>query len=139
MLMTLILGGITHHYMSPHLNYCNQINRVGSIQNDYGMVMVGNAHAKLGVIKGEDSACGDIFGIVGSISVSERFDFMIGGYNTNFRAFEERNMVPVSIGGATPILGLNYKIPVYKGESTTVEINNLISFGIITHAISFTF
>jgi hypothetical protein len=139
MLFTLILGGITHHYMAPNLNYCNLINDSGTIKNEYAIAMVGDRDAKIGAIKGKDSACGDIFGVIGSIRVSEQIDFMIGGYNTNVRAFEERDMVPPTVGGVTPVLGLNFKIPLYKNGDTAVEINNLISIGIITHAISFTF
>lgn len=139
MLFTLILGGITHHYMAPNLNYCNLINNSGTIKNNYAIAMVGDKSAKIGVIKGKDSACGDIFGAIGSLRISQQVDFMIGGYNTNFKAFQERNMIPPSIGGITPVFGLNFKIPLYKNKNTAVEINNLVSIGIVTHAISFTF
>jgi hypothetical protein len=139
MLLSILLGGITHHYIAPNLNYCNTINDSGTIKHEYVIAMVGDNDAKIGVIKGKDSACGDIFGGIAALSLTDNLDFMLGGYNTNFKKFEERGIVPPSFSGVTPVFGLNFKIPLYKSGDTKVSIDNLISFGIITHALNFTF
>lgn len=139
MITTILLGGITHHYLASNLNYCNTINDVGTIYNQYTIVMVGNENAKLGFLKGRDSACGDIFGPISSFKVSDNVDFVLGGYNTNIQAFEERGILPPTIGGITPVVGFNFKIPLIKTRSYEVNLNNLISFGIATHAISVDF
>jgi len=139
MIFSLMLGGITHHFLAPNLNYCNSINDVGTIANEYVVGMAGTEDFKVGFIKGKDSACGNITGAISSINLYENVDFMIGGYNTNFQEFKQIGVEPPSINGITPILGLNFKIPVYKTENTRVSIDNLVSIGIVTHAISFTF
>lgn len=134
-MISLIYGGITHHYMAPKLNYCNTINNVGTIHNEYVIAMAGNDKAKIGILKGKDSACGNIIGPISSFNLSDNVDFMLGGYNTNFKTFEKRGIVPPSFGGITPVVGLNFKIPI----TDNIKINNLVSIGIITHAISVEF
>lgn len=135
MTASILLGFLTHHYIGHNLNYCNSINSYGTIHNPYAVVLVGNKKNKLGFIKGKDSACGDIFGPVGSIGLSDNVDFVAGGYNTNFKEFEKLGTKPPSINGITPVLGLNYKIPI----TNNIKLNNIISIGIITHAISIDF
>jgi hypothetical protein len=44
-------------------------------------------------------------------------------------------MKPPFINGITPVLGVNYKIPL----TNNIKLNNVISIGIITHAISIDF
>jgi hypothetical protein len=139
MLTTIILGGITHHYIAPKLNYCNTINNIGTIQNNYIGVMVGNKRFQGGFIKGKDSACANITGLISSYNLSDNFNFMVGGYNTNFKEFEQRNMVPPSVFGVTPIVGVNYKIPLYENKKTKISLDTLFSVGIVTHGIAVTF
>lgn len=139
MIVSLLFGGITHHFISPQLNYCNLINDFGTIKHEYVIGLVGNESAKVGVIKGRDSACGSIFGVAGTITMTKNLEFIAGAYNTNFKEFNARKINPPSIDGATPILGLNYKIPLYKSDKTSVSLDNIVSMGIITHAINFTF
>jgi hypothetical protein len=135
LIISILLGGITHHYLGSSLAYCNSLNKFGTIYSPYTVVMLGDKEKKLGFIKGKDSACGDIFGPVASFYLSENVDFIAGSYNANFKAFEERGMVPPSVFGITPILGINYKIPITKN----IEIANVVSIGIISHSISFSF
>lgn len=125
--------------MAPKLNYCNTVNNVGSIYNQYTIIMAGNKDVKAGIIRGTDSACGNIVGPLSSFRINDNFDFMLGGYNTNFNSFKKRNMIPVSFGNVTPIIGVDFKLFLYKSKSTSISIDNLISFGIITHAISWSF
>lgn len=138
-MISLIYGGITHHLIGSNLNYCNTVNNYGTIHNEYFIAMAGTKNSKLGFIKGKDSACGDIFGPIASFSIANSLDFVVGGYNTNFEEFEKRNINPVSVGSITPVIGVNYKIPILKKSSYEVNLNNLVSFGIITHAISVDF
>lgn len=138
-MISLIYGGITHHYMAPKLNYCNTINNVGTIHNEYVIAMAGSDKAKIGILKGKDSACGNIVGPISSFKVGEYTDFMIGGYNTNFNTFEKRGIVPPSIAGFTPVIGFDIKIPVITTDDYQIVVDNLVSFGIITHAISINF
>ena len=134
-MISILQGGITHHYTAPNLNYCNTINNVGSIYNQYTIVMVGSKNAKVGFLKGKDSVCANIAGPISSFRISNNVDFMLGGYNANSNAFRKRNMVPIEFGGVTPVVGFNFKIPITK----SIEINNLVSIGIVTHAISVSF
>jgi hypothetical protein len=128
-MISILYGGITHHYMAPKLNYCNTVNNVGTIHNEYIIAMAGT----------RDSACANIVGPIASFNVSENVDFMIGGYNTNFNAFEKRGMLPPNFNGITPIIGLNFKIPLIRQDNFEVSLDNLVSFGIITHALSVSF
>jgi hypothetical protein len=138
-MISILYGGITHHYMAPKLNYCNTVNNVGTIHNEYIIAMAGTRDFKLGLLKGKDSACANIVGPIASFNVSENVDFMIGGYNTNFNAFEKRGMLPPNFNGITPIIGLNFKIPLIRQDNFEVSLDNLVSFGIITHALSVSF
>lgn len=141
MYATILYGGITHHYMASNLDYCNRVgnNSFGTIHNEYVIGMVGSRENKVGFIKGKDSACGNIFGGVASSSISENVDLIVGGYNTNKEAFYKRNIEPPSFNGITPVFGLDFKIPIYKTESYKISLDNLVSFGIITHALSVSF
>jgi len=139
MVVSLILGGITHHYLASNLPYCNTINDKGTIKNPYAIVMVGNENVKIGFLKGKDSVCGDIHGPIASFKLSDNFDFMLGGYNTNFKEFKDRNIIPPSTGGITPIIGLNYSLSLYESKTIKASFDTLFSVGIITHAIKFTF
>lgn len=135
MITTILLGGITHHYLGSSLPYCNAINNVGTIVNPYIVVMSGTNKTKAGFIVGTDSACGRIAGPVASFNLASNLDFIVGGYNTNFKEFKNSGIEPVSIRGITPILGLNYKIPLINN----ISLDNIISVGIVSHAISFSF
>ena len=139
MIVSLILGGITHHYLGHSLPYCNTINSVGTIKNPYAIVMAGDKDAKIGFLKGKDSACGDIYGPISSFRLSDSFDFILGGYNTNFKEFNDRGITPPSIGGVTPVVGLNYSLPLYESETVKASFDTLFSIGIITHGVKFTF
>lgn len=128
-------GGITNHYISPKGNYCNKLNSSGTIYNKYGMLLIGDKDVKIGVIKGQDSVCGNINGIVSKFKISDNFDFVLGGYNTNIKKFNDRGLVPPTIGEITPVIGINAKIDLNYG----FFINNVISYGITTHFISYEF
>ena len=139
MVAAILYGGITHHYMASNLPYCNTINGSGSIHNEYVIGLVGSKDSKVGFIKGKDSACGNIFGVLASLAIDENVDFIIGGYNTNFKDFEKLGIIPPSINGVTPLVGLDFKIPIYTSENFSIKIDNLFSIGIITHSISLNF
>ena len=139
MIVSLILGGITHHYLAHDLPYCDTINDVGTIKNPYAIVMVGDEDVKVGFLKGKDSACGDIYGPISSFRLSDNFDFILGGYNTNFKEFNDRGITPPSVGGVTPVVGLNYSLPLYESETVKASFDTLFSIGIITHGVKFTF
>ena len=138
-MISLIYGGITHHYLASSLPYCNRINNVGTIHNEYVIAMAGSQDAKIGILKGKDSACGDIMGPISSFAVSENVDFMLGGYNANVKEFEKLGIVTPNFGGITPVVGFNLKLPLIKTKSFQMDINNLVSIGIITHALSVSF
>lgn len=135
MLVSLLYGGITHHYLAHNLPYCNTVNNYGSIHNEYVIGMVGNKDFKIGVLSGKDSACGTIFGPISSFTISDNFEFVAGGYNTNFEKFRKLGIEPPSFGGITPVVGLDYRIKLTKN----ISIDNLISVGIITHALRLDF
>lgn len=138
-MITVMYGGITHHYVSPKLNYCNTVNNYGSIHNQYTAVLVGNDSLRAGVIKGKDSVCADIFGLIGSKQIKKNVDLVIGGYNTNFEEFRNKEIEPPSVLGITPIVGANFKLPIYQSPKYKIELNNLVSIGIITHSLSVSF
>jgi len=138
-MVSLLYGGITHHYLGSSLPYCNRINNAGTIQHEYVVALVGDSTQKFGLIAGKDSACGAILGPVASFAVSNYVDFVVGGYNTNFQKFKKINIEPPSMFGVTPIVGMDFKIPLYKSESVDIGLDNIVSFGIITHAIRFDF
>jgi hypothetical protein len=138
-MISIIYGGITHHYLASSLPYCNRINNVGSIHNEYVIGMAGTEDFRMGILSGKDSACGNIVGPITATKIYENVDFMLGGYNTNFDDFHELGIKPPSIGGITPIVGLNFKIPVYEDGTFKINLDNLISFGIVSHAISLNF
>lgn len=135
MLTTILLGGLTHHYIGSNLPYCNRINSVGTITNPYVVVMNGTETAKAGFIFGVDSACGTIAGPVSSFKLSENVDFIAGAYNTNFKQFRDLGIEPPTFAGITPVIGINYKLRL----SDRVSLDNIVSFGIISHAISLSF
>ena len=139
MIVDLILGGITHHYLAHNLPYCNTVNSIGTIKNPYAIVMAGDEDAKIGFLKGKDSVCGDIYGPISSFKLSDNFDFILGGYNTNFKEFNNRGITPPSIGGVTPVVGLNYSIPLVQNGKFKTSLDTMFSFGIITHGIKFSF
>lgn len=101
--------------------------------------MAGTNKAKIGVLTGRDSVCGRIVGPISSFRISENVDFMLGGYNTNFNSFKARGIEPSSIYGITPVVGLDFKIPLIKTDTFRVDLDNLVSVGIVTHAISVSF
>jgi hypothetical protein len=138
-MISIIYGGITHHYLASSLPYCNRINNVGSIHNEYVIGMAGTEDFRMGILSGKDSACGNIVGPITATKIYENVDFMLGGYNTNFDDFHELGIKPPSIGGITPAIGLNYKLSLYNGENIKIKLENIISFGIITHALSVNF
>lgn len=135
LITTILIGGLTHHYLGSSLPYCNKVTNFGSIVNPYTVVMRGTEDLRAGFILGTDSACGTIAGPIVSFKKTENVDFVMGFYNTNFRNFHERNIAPPSIFNATPIVGLNYKIPITKN----IKLENVVSFGIISQALSISF
>lgn len=138
-MISLIYGGITHHYLASSLPYCNRINNVGTIHNEYVIGMAGSENFRVGILSGKDSACGNILGPISATKISENVDFMLGGYNTNFDKFHELGIEPPSIGGITPVIGFNYKLNLYNSDNVKVNLENVISVGIITHALSVNF
>ena len=132
---SLLYGGITHHYLAPKLNYCNTINNYGTIHNEYIIGLVGSKKTKAGFILGKDSACGTIAGPVVSYSLHKNLEVIAGGYNANFDKFASRGMQPPTMFGFTPIIGLDYRIYLTKN----ISIDNLVSVGIITHALRIDF
>lgn len=139
MILSILMGGITHHYIGSHLPYCNTINNYGTISHSYTAVMVGNSKAKAGVLIGKDSACGPIFGGLSSFALTEYTEFVLGGYNTNFKQFRQRGIEPPTLFNITPVIGIDFKLPVIQTEEFKVSVDNLVSLGIITHSVNFTF
>jgi hypothetical protein len=97
--------------------------------------MTGNESVRGGVIAGKDSACGDIVGPIGAVSVTESVQVVVGAYNTNTKKFADRGIQAPSLAGATPVLGFDYSIPLTK----RVFLDTIVSLGVITHAIRVTF
>jgi len=133
LVLSLLYGSITHHYIASKLPYCNRIknNSFGSIHNEYIIGLVGSEQHKVGLISGKDSACGNILGPITTIKILKNMDFVLGGYNTNFKKFNQIGIDPPSFNGITPIVGFDYRINLTKNMS----IDNLISIGIITHSL----
>jgi hypothetical protein len=131
MIFSILLGGLTHHYVLPEGNYCGQVNNYGSIVNPYVISMVGSEKLKTGMILGKDSSCSNIFGSVSSVNLYKNIDLMVGAYNTNTREFNNRGLQPIEYYGMTPILGIDYRIKLYKN----ITLDTLVSLGIVTHAL----
>lgn len=132
---SILLGGITHHYLQPSMNYCSTINKYGTIANPYVIGLAGSSTLKAGFILGKDSSCGNILGPIVSYSLLKNLEFIAGGYNANFDSFEGRGMKPIQRYGVTPILGLDYRVFLRKN----VSIDTLVSYGIITHSLRIDF
>ena len=137
MVLSLLYGGITHHYLASNLPYCNRIsnNSFGTIHNEYVIGLVGDEDFKLGLISGKDSACGNILGPITTTKVSDNIDFVLGGYNTNLKKFNDIGIAPPTFSGVTPVIGFDYKIRL----TNSISIDNLISVGIITHSLRIDF
>ncbi len=134
-MISLLYGGITHHYVGSNLPYCNKINNYGSIRNEYLIVMAGTNKFKAGLLNGKDSACGNILGPITSFKLKDNLEFIAGYYNTNFDKFRKINIEPPSYKGITPVVGLDFRIPIYKNNKSTISIDNLISIGVVTHSL----
>lgn len=130
-MISILYGGITHHYIASNLPYCNRINNSGTIHNEYVIAMAGTKDFKLGLISGKDSACGNIFGPITSFTLSDSFEFVAGAYNTNFEKFRNLGIEPPSFNGMTPVVGIDYRVRLTKN----ISIDNLFSVGIITHSL----
>lgn len=138
-MISILLGGLTHHYIGSTFNYCNTVNSYGTIQNNYVATLIGDSNKKFGLLVGKDSACGDIVGPISSFNIDYNLDLVAGFYNTNFENFSKRGIRPPSVFGQTPVLGIDYKIDLYKSESLDIKLDTIFSIGIITHSISFNF
>lgn len=97
--------------------------------------MRGREDLRVGFILGTDSACGTIVGPISSFKLSDNIDFIAGAYNTNFKEFNKLRIEPPNIAGLTPMVGINYKIKLNKN----ISLNNIISIGIISQALSISF
>lgn len=134
-MISLLYGSITHHFIGSQLPYCNRINSNGSIHNEYVIAMVGDDDTKVGILKGKDSACGNIMGPVSSFKMSDNFELILGAYNTNFKKFNKLGIQPPTLSGVTPVAGLDYRLPIYKNSKLRITLDNLVSIGIITHSL----
>lgn len=134
MFFSLLLGGLTHHYIGSSLPYCNTVNDLGTIQHAYAAGMIGNKNFQAGIIMGKDSACGNIAGPITSTRINKNFAVVLGGYNTNYNDFRKRGIEPPSIKGITPIAGLDYSIHI----TNNISLDTVVSIGIITHGIKIT-
>lgn len=134
-MISLLYGGITHHYLGSNLPYCNRINNFGTIHNEYFIGLVGSDEIKVGALVGKDSACGSIAGPVSTFKINPYFDLVLGGYNTNFNKFRKLGIEPPSVIGITPVAGIDFKLPVTKN----ISLDTIMSYGIITHAIRINF
>ena len=132
---TVLLGFMTHHYINPELNYCNTINDVGTIQNTYVVALREGKEIGAGAIVGKDSSCADIAGPVLTLRLNKKMRIVAGGYNTNVESFNKRKMIPPEIRGITPVLGIDYSIPI----TNKISFDTIVAIGIITHAISYRF
>jgi hypothetical protein len=138
-MLSLIAGGITHHYIASSSNYCNRFGNTSTIHNPFVMALKGDYTSRYGFILGQDSACGIIAGPVAAFGLNSHVDFIAGAYNVNYDAFRKIKVEPLAIMGVTPIAGFNLKFPIYKSKEYTINSENLISTGTITHALSVNF
>ena len=97
--------------------------------------MAGTDKFKAGILNGKDSACGNIFGPITSFKLKNNLEFIAGYYGTNFNKFRKINIEPPSYLGVTPIVGFDFRLPIYKNKKSIISIDNLISMGIITHSL----
>lgn len=141
MIITLSMGLLTHHIIGADLDYCNQINNIGTISNTYFTLTAGEEKGHVGVIAGQDSVCGNIFGGFGEYFLTKELGVVLGAYNTNTRRYNDRGINPLSIEGTeiTPILGLNYKISLHRNERYGIILNNLVTPYILSSSIGIQF
>jgi len=140
MIVSLSLGLLSHHIVNPQLDYCGKINNSGTIQNSYIIATVGDQDFRGGVIVGKDSTCSTIKGLVFEKNLYKNLDLVFGVYNTNTKAYHNRGIGPVTLDGrSTPIIGVNYKISIYKSKNFTVNLHNLINPYLTSHAVNFSF
>lgn len=141
MIITLSVGLLTHHLVGGGLNYCNKLNSYGTITNRYYTATVGDERGSLGVIAGQDSVCESILGFMGEYHFTKEIGVVVGGYNTNTRAFNEREIDPLNIRGTeiTPLVGLNYKISLQETKSYGIVLNNLITPYVISSSVGVRF
>lgn len=135
---TLVFGFMTHHFFAPSLDYCAKIGGLGTIINPHAAILVGHSDykIKLGLMAGKDSVCGNIRGVMGTYEINDSWEFVFGGYNTNYQLFVNRGFEPIHIGKKiTPIVGFNHKFKL----SENVSLNTIVSMGIIVHGIRFDF
>jgi hypothetical protein len=138
-MISLLYGGITNHFIGHDLNYCNKLNNIGTIHNEYVIAMVGDKNIQAGLIKGKDSVCSNITGPIASFRLDEDIRLIMGGYNTNVNDFKKRGIQPPNVGSFTPVIGIDYEIYLYKSNNFEVVAHNLISLGITTHSIGVNF
>lgn len=134
MLFSLLIGGLTHHYIGSNLPYCNTVNNWGTIQHEYVAGMIGSKDFQAGIIVGKDSACGNIVGPITSTRINKNFSVVLGGYNTNYNDFRKKGIEPPSINGITPVAGMDYSL--FLTEN--ISLDTVVSIGIITHGIKIT-
>lgn len=143
-MMELGYGSITTHYVKNDVKYCKELDNNGTIHNNYYSLRYGSKN-KFGVFFGEDSVCNKIRGSVNSIYLSDSFDFVFGGYNNNYKRVKSidlgfaRTNAFLFNNQITPVLGLNYRIELYKYKEYKLQLNNILSLGITTHNITFDF
>lgn len=138
-MISLMFGAITNHFIGHDLNYCNKMNNVGTIHNEYVIAMAGSKDVQVGLIKGKDSVCADISGLISSFRLDDNFRLIIGGYNTNEKQFKQRGIEPPTINGITPVIGIDYEIYLHKSDNLELVLHNLVSLGITTHSIGVNF
>lgn len=139
--LLILMGGLTFHPISPRnldQHYNNHIGPLGMIANPYGVILVGDNRHKIGVIHGLDSVGGKILGPIIHTKLTENFAFVVGGYNYNRSIYNSRGMASPSIGGITPIIGLDANFELYRGKSYAIESHNILSI-ITTHSIGIKF
>ena len=141
MIITLSMGLLTHHIVGEDLDYCNQINDLGTISNTYFTLTAGEERGHVGAIIGQDSVCGNIFGVMGEYFITKNIGVVLGAYNTNTKQYNDRGIDPLNLDGTeiTPIIGLNYKTYLHKSEDYGIILNNLITPYILSSSIGIQF
>jgi len=147
-------GGITTHYttIDKGVHYCQELKGTGVIYNQSHFIRFGFGNDAIAFLKGKDSICSPIYGIVYSrwITGSKNWDlnFLFGGYEFRKRAWDSyAKTVPAGkitpepvymrFGGTTivPVVAIAITFRIWGN----IWLNNAIAPIITNHSFEYRF
>lgn len=146
------LGGVTTHYttVDGSIHYCNNLKDTGIIYNQSHFIRFGWGTRSLSFLKGKDSICSPIYGVVYSTMITwgENWDlsFLMGGYEfrkRNWDRYAEKipngrkppEPVYMRVGGTTfvPVFAIAFTFRIWKN----LWLNNIIAPIITNHSFEY--